>query len=343
MSTYIKQGKPLEYDNAPDWLVAYMQYQRTIANCSPTSVMTYFISLREFFQWLYYMKNTGRQPGNKRILRNTDLLDMPLTVAAAVTRSEVETYLYFLTDVLENGPASRNKKLVAIRTFYDYLLEYQDALDITLTVNPADRIKRPKQPKKQPIYLDADAQKAFLDSIQNTENDIRDYAIFLLMLTTGMRISEIIGINMKDLNMSAMTCRIRGKGNKERIAHLTVPCCNAIQNYLDEYRILLPELETDALFVSKRNKQRLTARSVEKTMQKYIIKAKLGGNGYTPHKLRHTTGTTLAKAGADLLVIQQVLGHESPSTTEIYTHLGSEDIAKAVNASDLAELGCKEG
>jgi site-specific recombinase XerD len=329
----------LEFDNAPDWLIAYMQYQRTVMNSSPTSIMTYFMSLREFCQWIYYLRMHDRAPRNQVILRSVSILDMPLFTAAAVSRSDIEAYLYYLSDTLSNAPATRNKKLVAVRTFYDYVLEYQDTLGVVLAANPADRIRRPKLPKKQPVFLPGDAQQALLDSIDGTENAVRDYAIFLLMLTTGMRVSEAVGINMKDLNLDAMTCKIRGKGNKERIAHLTIPCRDAISDYLDGYRILLPELETDALFVSKRNKDRLTTRSVEKALQKYILKAKLGGNDYTPHKLRHTAATTLAKSGADLLVIQQVLGHESPGTTEIYTHLGNEDIANAINSSALAKLG----
>lgn len=109
--------------------------------------------------------------------------------------------------------------------------------------------------------------------------------------------------------------------------------------YLEEYRDLIEGLDSPALFVSKRRLDRLTDRAVQKAMQKHVLNANLGGNGYTPHKLRHTTATTLAKDGADILAIQKLLGHESSATTEIYTHLDQSDIARAVGQSSLSELG----
>lgn len=340
MSTYVKQGKPLEYDNAPDWLIAYMRYRRTVLGNTAKSVMTFFGAIREFCQWLQLRQQNPAQLKDAQALRDTDILDLPLSAVVAVTKNDIETYLYFLTDVLGNEASTRNKKLVAVRCLYDYLLDQKDVLHIELGENPAARVRRPKTARKQPVFLPQKDQQAFLETIDG-ENGVRDYALFLLMLATGLRISEAIGIDLKDLNLDTMTCRIRGKGNKERIAHLTPPCCKAIRRYLEEYRDLIPGLETDALFVSKRYRTGITARSVQKSMQKYVLQAELGGKGYSPHKLRHTTGTTLAKDGADLLVIQSILGHENPATTEIYTHLGSEDIANAISGSSLSQLGNK--
>lgn len=338
MSTYVKPGKALEYDNAPDWLIGYMRYRRTVLGNTPTSVMTFFGSLREFCQWVQAYKITGQQPQKESSLRQIDILDLPLPIMVEINKNDIETYLYFLTDILGNEARTRNKKLVAIQCLYDYLLDQQEALGITIGENPAARIRRPKTAKKQPIYLPEDDSTALLEGITG-ENAVRDYAVLLLILSAGLRVSEAVGIDMKDLNLDNRTCRIRGKGNKERIVNLTPPCCRAIRKYLEEYRGLLQGLETDSLFVSKRYMNRLTTRSVQKAMQKHTINAKLGGKGYTPHKLRHTTGTTLAKDGVDLLVIQQVLGHENPATTEIYTHLGQEDVAKAVRDSSLGLLG----
>ena len=221
MSTYIKPGKALEYDNAPDWLIAYMRYRRTVLGNTPASVMTFFGNLREFGQWVQAYKITGRQPREAAVLRQIDILNLPLSAMAEITKNDVETYLYFLTDVLGNEAKTRNKKLVAIQCFYDYLLDQQDALGITLGENPASRIRRPKTAKKQPIYLPEDDCTALLEGISG----------------------------------------------------------------------------------------------------------------------ENTTGTTLAKDGVDLLVIQQVLGHENPATTEIYTHLGQDDVAKAVRDSRLGLLG----
>lgn len=338
MSTYLKQGKPLEYDNAPDWLVAHMKYRRIMLGNTPNSVMTFFVALREFFQWVSAVKRTGRQPQSREELQGVDILALPLQTAVGVTKNDIETYMFFLMDVLGNEAVTRGKKLVAIRCFYDYIIDQQEELGIRIGTNPASRIPSPKKPKKQPVFLPEADQTALLESITG-DNACRDYCMALLMLTAGLRISELTGIDINDVDLKSMTIRIRGKGNKERLAHLTPPCCTAIQKYRDGYRDLINGLETDALFVSKKAKARLTNRAVEKFMAKHFINAKLGGNHYTPHKLRHSTATTLAKGGCDLLTIQKVLGHASPATTEIYTHLAMSDIASAVSQSSLSRLG----
>lgn len=338
MSSYIKEGKPLEYDNAPDWLVAYMQYRRAVLGNTRTSVMTFFGALREFCQWVKMYTSGSTQPKSVERLRQVDILDLEADTVAERSKNDIETYLYFLTDVLGNDPKTRNKKLVAIRCMYDYFLDQKQPLGLTIGENPTQRIPNPKVARKQPVYLPGDDQGAFLEGISG-ENGVRDYALFLLILSSGLRVSEAVGINLKDLDLNNAVCRIRGKGNKERIVHITPPCCAALKRYMSEYRDLIPGLETDALFVSRRYVGRLTTRSVQKAMQKHTLNAELGGKGYTPHKLRHTAATTLAKDGVDLLAIQQVLGHESPATTEIYTHLGSEDVAKAVRNSSLVLLG----
>lgn len=341
MSTYIKDNQPLEYDNAPDWLVAHLRYRRTMMGNTKASIMTYFIALREFLQWVWYSQVKGIPPRTEADIRNFDILDMPITAPLACGRAEIEAYMYFLEDALGNSTDTRAKKLTILRSFYFYLFDQQKALGITLVSNPADRIRLPKQPKKTPVYLPAAERQQFLDAIGG-ENGVRDYAIFLLILSCGLRISEAVGIDLGDLNLTARTIRISGKGNKQRIANLSENCADAIQRYLIEYRGLIPSeaiVDRDALFLSARKGRRLTTRSLELAMRNYVIKAGLGGQGYTPHKLRHTTATMLAKDGVDLLVIQEVLGHANPATTEIYTHIGNDDVLNALANSSLSRLG----
>lgn len=340
MSTYIKPGKSLEYDNAPDWLVAYMRYRLTILGNTPSSVMTSFIALREYFQWLKVYLATGSSPKTKVHLRITDILDMPLEDAIKVKRSDIETYLYFCADTLRNGEQSRTKKLVAVRCFYAYVLDQNEQLYTDLEYNPAERIKMPKAPKKQPIYLPENERTSLLGSVAG-ENGDRDYAILLLITVCGLRVSEVTQITLRDVNFDARTIRIHGKGNKERLAYPTPACVKALQNYLENYRKAsgADESLSAPFFVSKRTGKSITTRTVERLMQKAVNAAGIGGMGYTPHKLRHTTATMLAKDGVDLLTIQQLLGHESPTTTQIYTHLGKEDLANTVFHSSLTGLG----
>lgn len=342
MSTYVIDGKPLEFDDAPEWIIAYMRYRLTVLGNTRNAVMTNFKDLREFFKWASVYKSTGRHPKAPPSLRNADILELPLEVAISIKKEDIETYLYFITDVLENGPATRNKKLAAIRGFYDYLFDQQEALGLQLASNPAARIRRPRLPQKQPIYLSKPEQETFLETIANdvnAENTIRDYALFLLFLCTGIRNSEAVNINMADLSLKTNSILIRGKGNKERTVYISDNCKEALTQYIETYRAAIPDLATDALFVSRRFKTRITSRTVEMRMKQYTLKANMGNRHFTPHKLRHTTATTLAKDGADLAIVQEVLGHENANTTKIYTHLDGSDIARAVSASSLNTLG----
>lgn len=340
MSTYIKPGKTLEYDNAPDWLVAYMRYRRTMLGNTPNSVITDFITMREYLQWLTVYRTHGQSPKTEEELRKVDLLDMSLDTAVQIKRNDIETYLYFCADTLGNGAATRTKKLVAIRCFYNYVLDQNDVLQTALEYNPADRIKNPKTPKKQPVYLPEQERTSLLNSIEG-ENAVRDYAILLLLTTCGLRVSEVVNMAMRDVNFTAGTIRIHGKGNKERLAYPTPACSEAMKRYLEAYRSLAHTEDSPyaPFFIAKRTGQRLTTRTIERIMQKHVNAAGIGGMGYTPHKLRHTTATILAKDGVDLLTIQQLLGHESPTTTQIYTHLGNEDLERAVSQSSLMGLG----
>lgn len=335
MSSYIKNGKAIEYDNAPDWLVAFMRYDRAIEGKSVNTDKTYFLDLRGFFQWVQMFKETGSQPKSAEELRDISILALPLSAAVSVTKSDVETYLHFLADVLENGPATRNKKLASVKAFYYYVVDHQEELGVELQGNPAARIKKVKQPKKNPIYLDQSEQQQML--MVDNQNSIRDEAIILFLNVTGVRISELVNLDLDDISLKRKRARIRnGKGAKERTVVLTDNLCNALADYLQLYRNTIPDLTTNALFVSTRQKERLTTRAIQMMIKQQGMKN--GVFGVTPHKYRHTVATMLAQQGEDVLTIQGALGHESPSTTAIYTHLGEEDIAYAVNRSYVGNL-----
>ena len=340
MSTYILPGKPLEYDNAPEWLEAYMRYRRTILGSSPNTVMSYFKDLREFCQWVKLTRMDQVVIRKAETLRDTDITLLPLSPLLEIRKNDIETYLYFCADLLGNGASTRGRKLAAIRALYDYLVDQQEVLGIDLLGSPASRVRSPKQQKSQPVFLPEEDQQSLLESIAG-ENAERDYAMILMFLVAGLRISELCALDVSDLDLKAMTVRIRsGKGGKARVGYLTPPLCTALRTYLEQYRASISDLDTPALFVSKRFRKRITSRAVEKLVRKRTILAELGGKGYTPHKFRHTTATTMAKdPDADLLRIQAVMGHSSPATTEIYTHLNDTDISNAVNRSSLSKLG----
>lgn len=339
MSTYVKTGKNLEFDNAPDWLAGYMLHRRTLMGNSPKTVMTDFISLREFFQWMDIYLVTGSTPGSVEVLRSRDILDMPMEKTLQIKRSDIEAYLYYVANTLGNSEVTRNRKLNAIKCYYDYLLDRQEELHIQIEVNPADRIKKVKPPKKQPIILPQNERKALLENIDG-ENRERDYLILLLLATCGLRVSEVVSISLRDVNLKSGSLRIHGKGNKERIVYPTEYCLEKMESYILGYRKKAIQDNTPAapFFVSMRTGKRITSRSVERAMAKHVNAAGIGGMGYTPHKLRHTAASIMARDGIPMVAIQKVLGHESLTTTQIYTHMSDREVEEAISASSLSEL-----
>lgn len=346
MSTYITSGKPLEFDNAPDWLVNYMQYRLTILNNTREAVMTYFKGLREFCQWSRCFQQSGQNPKDEYSLRSVDILTLPIDTVLTLNRANIETYLFFLSNVLCNGVSTRNKKLVFIRTFYEYVIDHQSELGVKIEVNPAGRIKKPRAPKKQPIYLPEEDREKLIDHLNQKveagdDNAIRNRAIFLLYLTAGIRLNEATRMDMDDLNLKDGTIRVKGKGAKERTVYLTEPCAAALEDYIEQYRSRITCLQTPALFISLQKKDRIVGKTIEAAFDKCIWEAGLGGKSYSPHKLRHSCATALAQEGHSVMVIKELLGHEDIGTTQIYTHLNNQDVAYAVKNSSLRNLGKK--
>lgn len=338
MSTYLKTGRPLEYDNAPDWLVAYMHYLRTILNRTPATVMTYFKDLRSFFQWYKFHSETSQNPKSEAAMRNIDILTLPFSAAENVTQEDIISFLFFCANVLQNSETTRNKKLAALDSFYRYAHK-----NAGIDNNPAAQIDRPKLPKTKPVYLTESEQLSLLDNIRG-ENQVRDYAIILLSLVSGLRVSEICSLDKEDINLETKTLRVReGKGSQERIEYLTNSCIAALMDYELHYRNPIHNLsDPKAYFVTKRLGSRITTKAVYNLVKKHRQNAQLCKN-ITPHKLRHTTATTMAKAGVPLLIIQEHMGHRSPTTTQLYTHLDSDDMRGVLNNTFLSVLGKSSG
>ena len=335
MSTYIKPGKPLEYDNAPDWLVAFLRYERAIESKSVNTVKSYFLALRSFFQWFKMRSDTGRYPRDAAELHSIDILALPLSPVVEISKSDIEAYLDFESNVLGNSPGTRNQKLAAIRAFFYYVLDHQKDFGVELASNPADRIKKAKLPKTVPAYFSKDDLAQMLD-VEN-KHSIRDQVIILLFTVSGMRVSELVGLNTTDINLKTKRAKIRsGKGAKDRIVVLTDNVCEALEDYIALYRSRINGLETNAFFVSSRTKDRLSTRAVQKMVKKQGMKK--GLYDAHPHAFRHTTGTSMAQENVDVLTIQLALGHESPTTTAKYVHIGENEIERAVQKSYLSEL-----
>ena len=211
--------------------------------------------------------------------------------------------------------------------------------------NPAQNLETPKLDKRLPKYLSLDDSKKLLTVTENDESDEnkeRDYAIITLFLNCGLRLSELIGINLQDINFDDYKLTVIGKGNKERTIYLNKACINAIKDYIKvrptEGVKNDSKASNKALFLSKR-RERISNRTVQYIVEKELRKAGLDTSKYSTHKLRHTAATLMYQYGeVDIRALQEILGHKSISTTEIYTHVSNEQARDAIERNPLANL-----
>ena len=272
-----------------------------------------------------------------------DVHDFPIDVLKRVELNDIHAFLGYLTSEFNSKPATRARKISTIRIFFHYLC--QDASnEYKLDNNPALNLKTPKKDKRLPRYLSLDDSKKLLEVAGNEDNRNcdRDLAITTLFLNCGMRLSELVGINIKDIDFSECKLNVIGKGNKERTIYLNKPCMKAVADYLEvrpkEGVKHDKKFSDKALFLSER-RERISNRTVQYIIGKELSKAGLDTNKYSVHKLRHTAATLMYQYGqVDIRALQELLGHESISTTEIYTHVNNEQIRSAVEKNPLANL-----
>ncbi len=231
---------------------------------------------------------------------------------------DVLTLRGFLAHLHNQGTARSSiaRKLAALRTFFRFLTR-----EGILEKNPARLISTPRQEKKIPGRLEEEEVEKLLEC-PDRSNPLgrRDHAILELFYATGLRVSELVGLDRSSLELDARLARARGKGKKERLVPYGEPAADALERYLRDRRELAQRGPgTDALFLNARG-QRLTDRSVHRLVRKYLKQAALR-SGLSPHSLRHAFATHLLERGADLRSIQELLGHSSLSTTQKYTHL----------------------
>lgn len=297
----------------------YLHYIRTIKGNSIKTVEEYSLNLKDLF--LFYISY-------RKLEITMAEIDQPLL--AQITTTDLYEYLYYLDSVKHNNANTRARKISCIRGFFKYLCGNQRLLKD----NPAQNIDSPKLKKSLPKYLNLDQSIQLLEAVDGDFKE-RDYAILLLFLSCGMRLSELVGINMTDLQDDVL--RITGKGNKERLVYLTPACCQAIADYI-KVRPKDQVKDRKALFLSKR-RQRISVKTVQFLVKKYLEKAGLDTSRYSVHKLRHTAATLMYQNGhVDVRLLQEILGHSQLSTTEIYTHINNQQLRQAANQNPLANI-----
>jgi site-specific recombinase XerD len=315
-------------DDCPEYLEHFLTYMKVIQDRADRTEEAYYIDLRTFLRYLK-VKNHLCNPQIE--WGDIQIKDTPFELIKNLTLYDAHQYLYFLKEERNNSTATRARKTSALKRFYNYL--YHQAH--LISENPLDDLESPRIKNKQPRFLTLQESLQMLKNIDSKHRE-RDYCIICLFLNCGMRLSELVGLNLIDYSAENKTLRLFGKGRKERIVYLNNACMNALNEYL-VIRNAEPTNET-ALFLSAR-KTRITRRRVQQIVEEMLERAGLSNLGITTHKLRHTAATLMYQhGGVDTLVLRDVLGHKSIATTEIYTHLGNENLKNAAESSPLANV-----
>ena len=326
----------IQREKNPEYLNSFLDYSITILNKSPNSVKEYNYDLTNFLKFMVIrFKLTNETDLSKidiRIFTENDL--------KKITLDDIHAYISHLAIDNRSKATTRARKVSTIRIFFKYLSQKANILEI----NPAQNLETPKLEKRMPKYLSLEDSKKLLSVAENEDNRNykRDYAITTLFLNCGMRLSELVGININDIDFSECKMTVIGKGNKERTIYLNKSCMVALNDYLSS-RPASNMVKHDskhsekALFLSEQ-KQRISNRTVQNIISKELKQAGLDTKNLSVHKLRHTAATLMYQYGkVDIRALQELLGHQSISTTEIYTHVNNEQVRNAIESNPLAD------
>lgn len=315
-------------NEASQILKEYLFYQETVRARSSKTVNEYFIDLRTFFRYLKIHR--GLVPSDVEFDK-IKIDDVDLNLLKTVSLNDAYEYMNYLVRDRNNKVAARARKCSSLKGYFKFLSSNRKYLD----KNPLEDLEMPKKPKKLPKYLTLEQSMELLNSVEGDYKE-RDYAILTLFLNCGLRVSEMSGLNYTDIRTDN-TIRVVGKGNKERVIYLNKACVNALNDYM-KVRPVDGVKDKKALFIS-RNHNRMSVKTIQAMVYKYLAKIGLDAQGYSCHKLRHTAATLMYQYGdVDVRVLKEVLGHENLGTTEIYTHLSSTQLKSAADNNPLANV-----
>ena len=317
----------ISLDEMPQTVKSYSLYMRNIKGRSANTVNEYCLDLRTFFR---FMKKLKCDEYKNSEFDEIPINDIDINFVRSITTVDIFEFMNYAVDNRTNIASTRQRKTSSIRGYFKYLCDHEHLIDENPTIN----LTPPKKKKALPKYLSLEQSRQLLAAIDGPDKE-RDFCMITLFLNCGMRLSELVGINITDVIYNNSTIRILGKGNKERIVYLNDACISAIANYL-KVRPKDKVIDKNALFLSNRL-TRISPKTVQHIVNKYLDKIGLGGAGYSVHKLRHTAATLMYQYGdVDIRVLQDILGHENLGTTEIYTHTSSTQIEEAMKSNPLS-------
>lgn len=318
-----------DYADYPMIIKEFIRYSSVVKGKSKLSIDGYALDLKLFFRFLLLRKNLVPMDID---FNEIDITCVDIDFIKTITLYDAYDFLSYCKDVRGNDSKARARKTTSIRTFFNYLTLKANKLQ----TNPMIELETPKIKKSLPKYLTLNQSLELLESIDGANRE-RDYCIIILFLNCGLRLSELVGLNLSDV-FDNNTMRVTGKGNKERTIYLNAACVSAINDYLAIRCYDEDVKDKNALFLS-RFKKRISPKTVQHIVNTFLEKAGLGGRGLSTHKLRHTAATLMYQHGkVDVLVLKDILGHENIGTTEIYTHIMEDQLKSAVDANPLSAV-----
>lgn len=313
----------------PTFVVDFNNYLTAIKNISTVYIQNMTVTVQQFLEFINTHKFNNKYNCTK---------EMSLNDIREITNSDIYSFMFFLAEN-HYKMGSRITKTEHLRTFFDYLFRLKNLL----FKEPIKKIKREKvSSRKLPNYLSIDESKKLLNLYlkSNKDSEIKYNAMIHLFLHCGLRVSELSNLNISDLNFNNNTFIIYGKGNKERTGYINEKTRIALLRYI-EIRKKIQTKECDALFLSEKEKKRITTRGIRKIIKNSYTKIDITSEKYSVHTLRHTCATLLYRTGVDIKIIKELLGHVKIETTEIYTHLYNKKVMEAMYNHPLAKFKMK--
>ncbi|MBU3195388.1 tyrosine recombinase XerC [Clostridium algidicarnis] len=320
--------KSIYNQDLPPSVIEFLSYLETIKGKSINTIEAYKVDLTMFLRFIKAYKGLS---SDDLEFEDIPINDVDKVLLQQISLNDLYAFISFTEKHRNNGNYARARKVATLKSFFNYLNNKAKIIN----ENPATELESPKINQRNPVYLTLGESRTLLHSMDKSEKNYeRDYCIVTIFLNCGLRLSELCGINISRIKDDTLT--VIGKGNKERTVYLNQTTLSAIDDYLkvrDASKVA--ESDKDALFISSKN-NRINKRSVERVVKKHIKASGLDSNKYTPHKLRHTAATLMYKHGnVDIRSLQDILGHENISTTQIYTHVDDERLREAVKSNPL--------
>ena len=313
-------------NDVPDIVMEFLEYHSTVRGHSDLTVSGYYHDLKILFRFL---KRRRRMVPANTPFQEIDITDVDLDFIKNIRIEELYRYQSFSPEGQSSlSAASRCRRTSTVKSFFNYLTVKRHILDY----NVCQELEMPKRQASLPRYLEESECERLLAACDGPFA-YRDYAILMLFLSCGLRVSELVSLNVTDLYEDHV--RVLGKGNKERVVFFAEGCREAIDDYLEVRNVeKVKDSDKNALFISRKN-CRIGVRGVENMLESKLLAAGLDASRYSPHKLRHTAATLMLKNGVDTRALQEVLGHSNLNTTQIYTHLDNAALHEAAMANPI--------